>query len=270
MMLETKELVILLTFMLFFSAVAILVGLAEANPDAETVLVLALPEEYINYTITRVNGTLWAKIDGKYPLYFLGESGAEVSCVPDEIPMVYPTPPGTTNIHVWVNGTELAWGDWFYGTHHTAIGDWDMIFCVIRPASPFFVLTIHYEHPVEVVNGSNLLLYDLNIRDYLTEFSNVSTAHFSVRFEVEASDIRAYTTFTDSVWNPKYLEIKSDDDETTVDIEMRSVLGEPLAGDLVVIFKNSGQVEFPYWLVAVPVFVIMGFVMVLVYRRKRQ
>jgi len=270
MMLETKKLVIPLTFLLLFSAVAVLAGFAEANPDTENMPVLAMPEEYIKYTITRVNGTLWAKIDGEYPLYFLDESGAEVSCVPDQVPMVYPTPPNTTNIHIWANGTELTWEDWFYGTHHTAIGDWNMIFCVIRPASPFFVLTIHYEHPVEVVNGSNLFLYDLNIRDYLTKFSNVSTAHFSVRFEVEVSDIRAYTTFTDSVWNPKFLTIKSYDDETTVDIEMRSVLGEPLAGDLVVIFENFRQVEFPCWLVAVPVFMIVGFVMALVYRQKHQ
>jgi hypothetical protein len=26
----------------------------------------SMPEEYINYTITRVDGVLWAKIDGTY------------------------------------------------------------------------------------------------------------------------------------------------------------------------------------------------------------
>lgn len=271
-MFATKKWAIVLIFVVMFSASAGLAGNAEANLGSETTLILAMPEEYINYTISRVNGTWWAKIDGEYPLYFLDESGEAASCVPSELPMVYPTPPNTTNIHVWVNGSEIAWTDWFYDTHHTAIGDWDMIYCVVSPVSPFFLLTIHYEHPVEVVNGSNLFLYDLNIRDYLTEVSNTSIAHFTVRFEGEVSDVRAYTTFTDSVWNPKYLTINSDGDETMVDIEMRSVLDEALTGDLVVMFNDSsaeGSGEFPYWLVAVPVFVFAGFLVAMVYRRKR-
>jgi hypothetical protein len=33
-----------------------------------------MPEEQVNYTITKVNGTLWAKIDGTYPLRILTEA----------------------------------------------------------------------------------------------------------------------------------------------------------------------------------------------------
>jgi hypothetical protein len=93
-----------------------------------------------------------------------------------------------------------------------------------------------------------------------------------VNFENEVSDVRAYTTLTDTVWNPKYLTISSSCDGTTVAIEMRSVLGEELAGDLVVIFDaSSAQVseEFPWWLVAVPVFVVAGLLVAIVYLRKR-
>jgi len=207
-----------------------------------------MPEEYVNYTITCVNGTWWAKIDGTYPLRILTESDGVSSCVPVELPMIYPTPPGTTNIRVKVNGTEFAWSNWSYDTHHTAIGDWAMIYCVVSPVSEYFLLTIHYEHPLAVVNGSSLFLYDLNISPYLTPLSNSSIAYFTVRFESAVSDVRAHTTWTDSVWNPKDFALSSEGDVETVTIEMRSVLGEPLAGDLVVMFNDSSEhvpEEFP-------------------------
>jgi hypothetical protein len=58
--------------MLLFSVLAGMqfVNLAAANPDLSN-LILAMLEEYINYTVTRGNGTLWAKIDGTYPIYLL-------------------------------------------------------------------------------------------------------------------------------------------------------------------------------------------------------
>ena len=34
--------------------------------SAQEVSTLAMPEEYVNYAITRVDGVLWAKIDGTY------------------------------------------------------------------------------------------------------------------------------------------------------------------------------------------------------------
>ena len=271
-MLATKKLAAALIFALMFSAAAGLVDFATANPDTDAVPILAMPEEYINYTIACVNGTWWAKIDGTYPLYFLDDSGGAAFCVPAELPMVYPTPPNTTNIHVRANGTELVWSNWSYDTHHTAIGDWSMIYCVVSPVSDCFLLTIHYEHPVEVVNGSYLFLYDLNISPYLTPLSNTSIAYFTVHFETEVSEIRVYTTWTDSVWNQKDFTLSSEGDEKTVVVEMLSVLDEPLAGDLLVMFNDSSaQVpeEFPYWLIAVPVFVVAGLLAAIVYRRKR-
>jgi hypothetical protein len=270
--LATKKLATALIFALVFSTVTSLAGSAAANLESDTPPVLAMPEEYVNYTITSVNGTLWAKIDGTYPLHIIAESDGAPSCVPAELPMVYPTPPSTTNIHVKVNGTELAWSNWSYGTHHTAIGDWAMIYCVVSPVSDYFLLTIHYEHPLAVANGSYLFLYDLNISPYLTPLSNSSIAYFTVGFETAVSEIRAYTTWTDSVWNPKDFTLSSEGDVETVAIQMRSVLGEPLAGDLVVMFNDSSaQVpeELPYWLIVVPVFVVAGLLAVMIYRKKR-
>ena len=273
-MFVTRKLAAMLVFVLVFSAATSLSEPAGANPELETFPVLAMPVEYVNYTIAKIDGALWAKIDGTYPIHVLSESGDE-TCVPDELPMVYPTPPNTTNFHVWVNGSEIAWSDYPHGTHHTAIGDWTMAYCVISPVSEYFLLTIHYEHPVKMVNGSNLFLYDLNIADYLTELSKTSTAYFNIRFETPVSDVRAYTTLTDNVWDSKYLTINSSCDETTVFIEMCSVLDESLAGDLVVMFKDSSaQVpEFPYLLVAVVALVFGSLLVLVAYavicRRKR-
>jgi hypothetical protein len=266
------QLAVALVLALLFSAATgtQLVHFAAANPDS-AFPVLAMPVEYVNYTITSVNGTLWAKIDGTYPIYILNQPEDNQQCaVPSELPMLYPTPPGTTNIHVEVNGTELVWSNYTEDVrHHTAIGDWAMISCVVSPVSDFFVLTIHYEHPIAVVNGSSLFLYDLNISPYLTEFSNNSTAFFTVRFETSVSNVRAYTTWTDSVWNPKNLTLISEGGVETAAIQMRSVLGEPLAGDLVVMFDDASAQELPYWLIIVPVFAVAGLVAAVIYRKKR-
>jgi hypothetical protein len=269
---RTKKWAAALIFALVFSAAAGLADHAVANPESDTPPLLAMSVEYVNYTITSVNGTLWAKIDGTYPIHLLAASDS-ASCIPAELPMVYPTPPGTENFQAWVNGTEVACGDYPYSTHHTAIGDWMMVYCEISPVSQYFLLTIHYEHPVEVVNGSSLFLYDLNIRDYLTELSNTSVAYFTVRFETAVSDVRAYTTFTDTVWNPKNFTSNTACGVETVSIEMRSVMNEPLAGDLVVMFNDDStqvQTPFPYWLLAVPALVVVGLLAAIVYRRRHK
>jgi hypothetical protein len=261
-----------LVLMLMFSvATETLVFIsANANPDESASMVLAMPEEYINYAIISVNGTLWAKIDGTYPIHLLNASDDNQQCAIDELPMVYPTPPGTTNIHVKLNGTELAWSSYPDSLHHTAIGDWQMIFCVVSPVSDYFLLTIQYEHPLEVVNGSYLFLYDLNISPYLSPLSSSSTAYFTVRLETNVSNIHAYTTETDNIWNPKNFTLSKDGGVDFVSIQMLSVFGEPLGGDLVVMFNDSSvQVpeEFPYWLIIVLFFVAAGL---LVYFKKRK
>ena len=250
---------------------------ATADPEQSGSVVLAMPEEYVNYTITRENGTLWARIDGTYPIHLLNASNSAGQCAVDELPMVYPTPPGTTNIHVKMNGTELAWSNYTQAhpdsMHHTAIGDWPMIFCVVSPVSDYFLLTIHYEHPLKAVNGSYLFLYDLNIDPYLSPLSNSSTAYFTLRLETPYSDIRVYTAESDSVWNPKNFTLSSEGRMDVVSIQMLSVFGELLAGDLVVMFNDSSvkvPEEFPYWLVIAPVLVVAGLLVALVYFKKRK
>jgi hypothetical protein len=43
------------------------INFASANPDGSFPN-LAMPIEYVNYTVTIVNGSLWATVDGYYPI----------------------------------------------------------------------------------------------------------------------------------------------------------------------------------------------------------
>jgi hypothetical protein len=251
------------------------VNLAAANPDLSN-LILAMPEEYINYTVICVNGTLWAKIDGTYPIYLLHETADAPHCVPlDELPMFYPTPPSTTNIHVKMNETELDWSNYteIYpnALHHTAIGDWSMIYCVIKPVSDYFVLKIHYEHPVQVINGSYLFLYDLNIREYLSPRSPNSTAYFTIRMETNASNLQAYTTETDSIWNPINYTTSQEGAMEVIAIQIYSEYSKPLLGDLVITFSGA-EIEttaVPSWII-LPILLVAVLLAVIAYRRRRR
>ena len=248
----------------------------KGNPEQSTSPVLAMPEEYVNYTITRVNGTFWAKIDGVYPIYLLGNSNDTVQCDAfNELPMVYPTPPGTTNISIRLNGKELPWSNYTEaypdGLHHTAIGDWPMISATIGPVSDYFLLTIHYEHPLTIVNGSYLFLYDLNISPYLSPLSNSSEAQFTVRFETEVTNIRAYTTKSDSVWNDKNFTENNETSGRSLVIYMNSMFNEQLEGDLVVMFSDlpvQGSREFWYWMVISGLLVAIGILVVIIFRSR--
>jgi len=200
---------------------------------------LSMPVEYVNYTIVSVNGSLWAKIDGTYPIHINGNP-------PDVLPMLYPTPPQTTNIHLYLDGKELPHSNYTeqypYALHHTAIGDWEMVATAFSPSSDEFLLKIHYEHPLQMVNGSFLFLYDLNISPYLSAESPNSTAYFTVRMETNVTNIEAYTTETDTKWNPINYSSTKDGSVDVISIVMHSEYDKPLMGDLVVEFSSAEAV----------------------------
>lgn len=252
-----------LSLMLFGLA---FVSLAEANPDLSS-LVFAMPEEYINYTVVCVNGTLWAKIDGEYPISLLAASKGYARCALHELPMCYPIPPGTRNIHVEVDGAPLEWSHYDYDTHHTALGDWSMICCVLAPVPDRFMLKIHYEHPIQVINGSYVFLYDLNIREYLSRWSPNSTAYFTIRFEVNVSDVKAFTTATDSVWRPIDYEVSQENAAKILRLHIFSEYSKPLLGDLAVMFSlaETEPTAVPSWTL-IPMLVIVALLVVAVYR----
>lgn len=268
---ELLFVVILISMLLLLMlAGLVLVSSVKANPDFSS-LVFAMPEEYVNYTITRVNGTLWAKIDGVYPIHVLTVSEGSVHCVLHELQMYYPTPPATTNINVMVNETNLDWQYYPYKTHHTAIGDWSIIRCVVAHVSEHFTLKIHYEHPVQVINGSYLFLYDLNIRSYLSPWSPTSTAYFTVRFELEVSDLQAFTTATDNNWKPIGYEVSQEGATEVMRLRIHSEYEKPLSGDLVVQFSlaETETKAVPSWTL-VPVFLVVILIISVAYRKLKR
>jgi hypothetical protein len=287
--------VIVFSSMLLFSA---LVGVQFVNLAAadsiSTYPLVAMPQEYINYTISRVNGSLWAKVDGTYPLHKIFGDGdvyklddVEYAVLSDELPLVYPTPPGTTNISVKMNETELSWSNYTAtypeALHHTAIGDWPMIYCMISQAPEYFTLKIHYEHPLTMANGSYLFLYDLNISPYLSPWSNKSTAFFNIRMETDYENLQVYTTgSSNEARNPVNYTITKKNTAETITIKIISEYHEPLPGDLVITFtdpKAPNQqhgflgsnlpMEYGYAIVAAIVVAIASITSYLHYKRRK-
>ncbi len=213
-----------------------------------------MPEEYISYTVCHVNGSLWAKVDGTYTIYNVGIEGQDQSVGIDNMwftfsgdtLLVYPTPPGTTNISLKIDETELEWSNYTQtvpdATHYTAIVDWPMISCIIHPVLDQFILKIHYEHPIMRVNGSYTFLYDLNISPYLSPWSNKSTAYFNIKFETDITDLQACTIATDGTLNPVDYTVTKEE-TTTVSLQVVSKYSEPLPGDLLISFTESKESE---------------------------
>jgi hypothetical protein len=226
------------------------VQLANANPVP--VYSLTMPEEYIDYTICLVNGSLWAKVDGTYPL-----NKVDIECQNmadtwftfsgNTLRMVYPTPPRTTSISLKMDETELEWSNYTQtvpdATHFTAIGNWPMISCAVYPVLDQFTLKIYYEHPIIQKNGSYTFLYDLNISPYLSQWSNMSTAHFNIRFETGITDLQINTISVDGRLNPVNYTVTKENKIETVSLQVVSAYSKSLPGDLIISFKENKEPE---------------------------
>lgn len=228
--------------------------MAEADPLS--VSSLKMPEEYINYTVSWVNGSLWAKVEGTYPIYrsdvecqdqLLWVNNTGFTFPIDTLPMVYPTPPGTTNISLKMDDAELNWGNYTQihpdALHYTAIGDWPMIYCTIDSVPDNFELKIHYEHPVTLINESYTFLYDLNISPYLSPRGSKSTAYFNISFETNYTNLHVKTTGIDETWKPANYTITRGNTVDTISLQIVSEYSKPLPGDLLIAFTADKSLE---------------------------
>ncbi len=254
--------------MLLLSAVATiqLVNSDEANA-LPTAPLITMPEEYIDYTITTINGSLWAKIDGTYPLHVIGWS--------EPLLLVYPTPPGTTSISLKMDETELSWSNFteIYpeALHFTALGNWSMINCTIHPVPEYFTLKIHYEHPVMLINGSHAFLYDLNISDYLSEWSNKSTAYFTIRMETNYTNLNINAIAIDETLTPINYTTTTSGTAETVTFPIISEYAKPLLGDILVTFTATNAptaIEISYLLIILPIAITAALLAHIAYKRK--
>ena len=264
-----KAIVIMLTITLSISTLLgfLFVKTATANPEGSSPN-LSMPVESINYTITRINGTLWAKIDGDYPIYLQEQEDCSFN---GDLPMVYPMPPQTANIRISLDDREIGWSNYTQSypeaLHHTAIGDWWMIYSNLENVSDYFELKIHYEHPIEMVNGSYLFLYDLNISPYLSLQSNNSTAYFTIQIQTDFTNLNVYSTQTDTKWSSVNFTMTKNASTEVVLLQMHSEYGKPLLGDLVVEFSQNRQVS-EFTLCTLATISICVLLVTLFYRRK--
>jgi len=264
-----KKTIVLLLMMAFLlsTLMGLFVKTATANPEG-LIPPPSMPVEYINYTITSIDGTFWAKIDGYYPIYLQKQTDCSFN---GDLPMVYPMPPQTTNISVSLDNKEVSWSNYTQiypdALHHTAIGDWWMIYSNLENVSDYFELKIHYEHPLEMINGSYLFLYDLNISPYLSSESSNSTAYFTIQMQANFTSLNVYSTKTDNEWNPINFSLTENSSANVVSMQMYSEYGKPLLGDLVVEFSQGRQVsEFPFWSLTT---ILIGVLLVTLFYKRR-
>ena len=236
---------------------------------------LSMPKEYINYTITDKNGSLWTKVEGKYPITILNNSDNSQI----DFPMVYPIPPNTKNIQIKLNDKELSWTNYslLYPDllHHTAIGDWSMVYCLLENVSDSFLLEIEYEHPIQKENNDYQFLYDLNINPYLFDESPKSTAYFTINFESDISNIQLFTTKTDTTWISLNYSLQEEESNKIVTCQINSEYLEQLQGDLLVSFEdlNSQEVSNFFLGGSIILAIVFGlgiFVFLSKYRRRLQ
>jgi hypothetical protein len=204
--------------------------------------IISMPKEYINYTITKTNGQFWAKVYGKYPINISNPSSSQL-----QFPMAYPTPPDTTNIHITLNDKELSWTNYTQiypkELHHTAIGDWPMIQCVIENVSESFLLEIKYEHLIQQINGEYVFLYDLNISPYISPWNNRSIANFNIGFEIETTELQINTITTNGEMNTVNFEVTKEDETEAVSFQVISEYSNPVPGDIIVSFKEGDALD---------------------------
>ncbi len=226
---------------------------------------LSMPQEYLNYTIKDVNGTLYAIIDGLYPMH--------MSTVIEALPMVYPTPPGTVNMHIKLDGQELTWINYSdidpTVLHYTDIGDWQMVYCVVNPSSQDFVLQIHYEHPIQIINRSYIFLYDLNISPYLSPSTPISTAHFRVQLPTNTTGPNIFTTGFEGKWTSREFNSTKTSREEIVTFDLVSKYAEPLSGDIAFVLQGYAVPELSGLTVMVCISLV-SFVVLLLYVKNVQ
>jgi hypothetical protein len=162
-----------------------------------------------------------------------------------------------------LDDVEVEWSNYteFYpdALHHTGIGDWSMIYCVLSPVPDSFVLRIHYEHPVEVINGSYVFLYDLNISPYLSASANKSVVHYTIRMDMEYADLSVNTVFgADESLKPIAYTV-SGENPVELKVDEVSEFGKPLPGDLLVSFKEANAQD-PLSLAWAVIWVFVGIV----------
>jgi hypothetical protein len=210
--------------------------LVMANPiPIPTIL---MPEEYINATISRIDGVLLARVNGTYPFNNLGL---------DFVFMFYPVPPDADKISVKINETALSW-NWYGDQYQTIIGVWPFIWWIIDPVPNEFAVNTYYEHSVPLIDGNYTFLYAMGTGKYLDYYAKETTAYVSVKISKDVADnkslIDVYTigynsTTEEWTWKPAEYNITNGGEIWIVTLTVVSEEFHPLVEDLLITIKAS-------------------------------
>jgi hypothetical protein len=240
--------------------------------DAQSV---SMPMEYINCTVDNVQGSPWASVDGTYPIEITS------GLVGQELQMVYPMPSGVTNISVELNGKEESYSNLTESfadmVHYTYLGEWQMIFFIIQPSSSDFNLTVHYQQPILLENGTDIFLYNLNISPYLSNASSESTAQFNILFQTRCSGIKVFTVPgqgaipLNDTRTPVNFTVSKGNSTQTVAFSIISNYSDQPRDELVTFHESQTQVpEFPSWTILLSLIIMVAVASLFVYFKKHK
>jgi hypothetical protein len=234
---------------------------------------ISMPVEYVNYTVSPVNGSLWASVDGTYPMQI------PQAWVGQQLPMIYPMPTGVTNISIELNGQKVAFGNLTQADpdmlHYTYLGEWQIIFFTVQPTTPNFVLTVHYQHPIMKENGSYVFLYNLNINQYISNSSSESTAQFNISFPLNCYGFNVYLVagqgaLTNNTKTPVNFEISKNNGTQTVAFNIVSFYDEQPHDELVTFNVLPNTEALFLSVIILPLIAVIVIVFLLFYRRHRK
>ncbi len=206
-------------------------ALVVANPIP--IPTLLMPEEYINATITRVDGVVSARVNGTYPFQNMGH---------DYVAMYYPVPPDASNLSVAIDETPLSWA--WNGTYYpTIIGDYPFIEWLIYPVPYEFTIDTFYEHPVPLLDGNYTFLYAMGTGRYLQYYAKETTAYVRVSITKDIAPIESYidvyTVTEQGMWNPADYTITEEDETWIVTLTVVSEEFLPLEEDLLITIADA-------------------------------
>ncbi len=199
--------------------------------------------EYIDATISQINGVPWAAVDGEYPFNNTGVNN---------VTMYYPVPPASPaeKISVKMDDTPLSWS---YceppKIYPTVVGDFPMIHWVISPVPANFTIKTHYEHPLPLINGNYSFLYATGTGRYLGEpYAKYTIAYVKiyVSYDVapEEGYINVYTIANVSgnwIWKPADYVITPEVGKWKITLTFISEYLHPLVEDTLVTIQNTIQ-----------------------------
>jgi hypothetical protein len=280
-------------------------NVANGYPLLEIPPKVNVSEMNANATISKVNGTLWVKIDAEYKMHtvyaygdsYLAENYGMGLVLYPESPYVmvtvtqdileahYPVPLDATNISVKLNGEEAGVQQDTHGYFHLFDANLPEMNWTVSPVPHDFVVTVHYEQPVSETTEAYAYLgeYAFTLPLYgRYGCSNISYALYSwygyppnnYRVQIKSSltelhELQVYSVDTRGTLTPLSHSLISDEGSWVIAFSREEE--SSFVHGAVVVFNTTSEegVQFPVvpFVAAFAIAMVMGATL-LVYHKK--